>query len=90
MELKFEKKGSSYVVTFEAVSDFNLHIEKEQGSLQMYQSTVAGDKFDLVDGFGDKWATGTIDIDFTALVFPKYIRLVSAVEPTKAEVTFAK
>lgn len=90
MELTFNKEGGLFVATFEAAGDFNLHIEKAQGSLQMYQSGVGGSNYDLVDAFGDKWEQGVVDLDFTALIYPKYIRLVSAVKPTMAVVTFAQ
>ena len=88
MELTFNKEGGVYVATFEAVEDFALHIEKPQGSLQMYQSTVANGGFALVRSFGDRWQTGTIDEVVPVLISPIYIRLVSAVEPTMAVVTF--
>ena len=88
MDITFNKENDFYVATFEAAADFNLHIEKAQGIFRVYQSTVPNGEYDRVDNVGDQWDNGAIDLDFTALIYPKYIRLVSAVEPTKAVVTF--
>lgn len=90
MELTFTKneKESAYVAEFEATADFNLHIEREAGGdILLYQRT-SGNGYDIVDGFGVQKHQGTIDIDFTALIFPKFIKIVSKVEPSLAVVTF--
>lgn len=88
MNLTFNKVGNEYVAEFEATGDFNLHIEKDNGYLSVYQSSVAGDNYDGVKGVRMEDLDRVLDIDFTALVYPKYIRIVAGVEPTVAVVTF--
>ena len=89
MELTFIKNGKKWIAEFEVTSDFNIHIEKPNGEIYLEQRTTPTGEYDSVNqvyfGAYDK----TIDIDFTALVYPKYIRLVSEVEPTMAVVTLA-
>lgn len=87
MELTFVKKGEWYEADFTADKDFNLHIEKANGSLSMYQTTVQGGQYEDVRGLNFGLDNTVVDIDFTALVFPKYIRVVSKVMPTLAVVT---
>ena len=88
MDLTFKKTGNSYIADFEASSDFNLHIEKGAGYIYIEQSTVLDGEYDSVKGIDFVPADPVIDIDMTALVYPKYIRIKSRVLPTKAVVTF--
>jgi hypothetical protein len=88
MELNFTSNGGAYIAEFEAVSEFNIHIEKESGRCEMYQSTVAGGNYARVESFGNMSLAGTIDKDMPGFVFTKYMRIVSEVLPTKAVVTF--
>ena len=87
MELTFVKKGEWYEPDFTADKDFNLHIEKANGPLNMYQTTVQGGQYEDVRGLNFGLDNTVVDIDFTALVYPKYIRVVSKVMPTLAVVT---
>lgn len=87
MELTFVKKGEWYEADFTADKDFNLHIEKANGPLNMYQTTVQGGQYEDVRGLNFGLDNTVVDIDFTALVYPKYIRVVSKVMPTLAVVT---
>lgn len=90
MDLTFNKEGKNFVAEFEATADFNLHIERNQGgNILLYQKT-AGQGYDIVDNFGVQKHQGVIDIDFTALIYPKYIKVVSEVQPTLGIVTFAE
>ena len=91
MELTFGKEGNWYVSEFEVTSDFNLHIEKEpKGDFYLYQRT-SGLKYDLIKNFGyNKGGDNIIDVDFTALIYPKWIKVKSAVKPTVAVVTVNK
>lgn len=82
MELTFRKAGE-----LEVTSDFNLHVERSRGGTFLLYSRTAGDRYDLVDGFGYHYSSDVIDYDFTALVWPKTIKIVSEVEPTLAVVT---
>lgn len=87
MELTFEKVGNQYVAEFEAPSDFNLHIEREEiGILEVHQRGSEEGKYDFA------WGTGVngrkvVDYDFGALVYPKWIKVVSGSEVVKAFVT---
>lgn len=87
MELTFEKVGNQYVAEFQAPSDFNLHIEREEiGVLEVHQRGSEEGKYDFA------WSTGVsgrkvVDYDFGALVYPKWIKVVSGSEVVKAFVT---
>ena len=88
MELTFEKVGNQYVAEFQAPSDFNLHIEREEiGVLEVHQRGSEEGKYDFA------WGTGVngrkvVDYDFGALVYPKWIKVVSGSEVVNASVNF--
>lgn len=94
MDLNFEKKeqywgkDAAWVSEFEVTSDFNLHVERVSGGrFLVYQKSVADGEYDLVDGLGYKDHKDTIDMDFVALVYPKWIKVVSEAEVTMGIVT---
>lgn len=89
MELTFNKVGNKYEAEFELSADANLHVEfKNAASIKLYQRTT-GSGWDLVNGV--KNAAGkAIDVDLQALIYPKYIRVSCATQPTMAVVTFAE
>lgn len=90
MELKFNKQGTKYVAEFTATGDFNLHIEREkQGFILVQQRTTTSGKFDSISGGNFSSVDSVIDCDFIGTVYPKYIKVVSEVLPTFAELTFA-
>ena len=88
MELTFEKVGNQYVAEFQATNDFNLHIErKEIDVLEVHQRGSEEGKYDFA------WGTGVngrkvVDYDFGALVYPKWIKVVSGSEVVSASVNF--
>lgn len=82
----FGKNTLAWETEFEATGDFNLHIEKSMGKIRLYQRT-AGGKYDAIEGVGYPEGNPVFDYDFTALVYPKTIKIVSEVEPTYAAVT---
>lgn len=88
MNLTFEKQGNKYVAEFEATSDFNLHIEKGNGTLSVLQSSVAGGKYDGVPSLRMMEVDAVLDTDVIGVIYPKQIRIVSEVLPTLAVVTF--
>lgn len=90
MELTFTKEGDKYIATFTASSDFNLHIEKSGGRVVVFQTSVYNGKYDSISGATIAETDGVFDSDFTALVYPKHIKMVADVMPTKAVVTFAE
>lgn len=85
MELKFTKDAQSgnWVSEYEAKAVFNLHIEGAK-KLRLYQRT-AGSRYDEIEG-EYKDGAYSFDYDFNALVYPKFIKIVSETEPTYAEV----
>ena len=87
MEINFFQNGNYYVAEFEVNTEFNLHIERDFGrKLYIYQCTSEGGDYALVNDFCNKNNQNVIDIDFTALVYPKRIKIVSDAEPTYATV----
>ena len=90
MELTFTKDGDKYVTSFAVTSDFNIHIEKSGGRVVLFQSSIENGEYDYVSGATIADTDGVFDSDFTALVYPKYIKMVADVMPTKAVVTFAE
>ena len=99
MEITFEKidkllgNEGAYVSEFEVTADFNLHIERKAGGrFLMYQKSVADGEYDIVDGVGyqEPRHKAVIDIDMTALVYPKFVKVVSESEVTMGVVTYAE
>lgn len=87
MELNFSKTGNVWAAEFVAEGDFNVHIEKAEGFTSFYQRT-AGGKYGYVRDLGNLSGDETIDFDFTALVYPKDIKIVCANKPVVGVVTF--
>lgn len=88
MELNFSKQGTKWVADFEAPSDFNLHIEREKVAyINIMQRGTALGEYDLSKSFS---ADKIFDYDFGALVYPKWIRVISGSEVKNASVTFAE
>lgn len=90
MELTFNKEGDKYVAKFSVTSDFNIHIEKSGGRVVLFQSSIENGEYDYVSGATIADTDGVFDSDFTALIYPKYIKMVADVMPSKAVVTFAE
>ena len=89
MDLNFNKEGNSFVAEFEATGDFNLHVERAKGGVfNIYQRTAQSGKYAYVEGLGSQTGKDVIEYDFTGIVYPKSIRVVSESEPTMAVVTF--
>ena len=89
MELIFNKTNQNvYEAVFEAPADFNLHIErKSTGSLIVKQGISADGEFADAANFGLN-AGKIINSDFAALVYPKFIKVVSGSEVVSASVNF--
>lgn len=88
MKLVFEKVGNHYVAEFKADNDFNLHVERTKlSTLEVYQKGVEEGEYDFAwsPGIG---ARKVIDYDFAALVYPKWIKVVSGSEVISASVNF--
>ena len=90
MELTFNKVGNKYISEFEVTSDFNIHIERPEGGItDIYQRTSSEGEYAVVEGF-DTNGKSVIDVDFTALVYPKWIRVVCGNKPSVGVVTIAE
>lgn len=88
MELNFTKVGNEWVAEFEVTNHFNLHIERESnGSLIVSQRGSETGKYTAAFVKGVYEGLQVIDYDFGALVYPKFIKVVSGSEVLKSEVT---
>lgn len=88
MALKFTQVDEKWVAEFSVTDDFNLHIEREEsGYLIVNQRTTAEGKYDSIRDGSFNYGDPVVDIDFTGVIYPKYIQVISKVEPTYAEVT---
>ena len=89
MELNFNKEGNVWVADFEATSDFNLHLERSDDGLikVMQRGTTEGEYVDSFITSGDNQMKN-FDCDFAALVYPKYIKVISGTEVITASVNF--
>jgi hypothetical protein len=91
MEINFTKEGNGFVSEFEATGDFNLHIEGVlEGNVSVYQRGTSSGRYAYVKGSTPFPSAGNVyDYDFSALVYPKYIKVICVTEPTMAVVTMA-
>ena len=89
MELEFVKRGNNYEAIFEAPSDFNIHIELNKPSyLGVYQSSIQNGEYSFTTEYKLNNIQKVYDIDFGALVYPKWIKVVSGSEVVSASVNF--
>ena len=75
MELTFEKEGNKWVAEFEVASEFNLHIEKGVGALNVLQTTVAGMKPDYVPSLHLAENDAVLDKTVPYVPFPISLRI---------------
>jgi hypothetical protein len=89
MELAFTKIDGRYIAEFQVSADFNLHIERDEtGPIILYQRTTSQGEYDYVKNFGFKQdGNKVIDLDFQSLVYPKWIKVESAINPSVAVLT---
>lgn len=89
MELIFTNcQPGLWISEFEVTQDFNLHIERvDSGYLYIKQRSTPKGLFDNIKGASFDHADPVVDVDFVGTIYPKYIQIVSKVEPTYAEVT---
>lgn len=90
MNITFNNINNEYYSEFTVEQDFNVHIEFDYSTpLKFYQKSI--DNGDYAEIKGLKTTNNKIvDYDFIGAVYPKYIKIVSEVEPTIAIVTFAQ
>ena len=86
MKLEFKEENGKFVSVFNVTGDFNLHLEQKlYGIISVLQSIYEEGPFAVAKVFQDR----VINCDFGALVYPKYIKVVSDSEVINAEVNFA-
>ena len=91
MEINFTKQNGVWVAEFEATSDFNVHLERTNGGLirLLQRGTETGEYVDFYLNAGSD-ADANFDSDFGALVYPKWIKIISGTEVINRKVTFAQ
>lgn len=88
MELTFQKSADRWIAEFEAHADFNLHLEGVLGgAVSIFQRGTASGGYAYVnDATPISSYANVYDYDFTGVVYPKFIKVSCASEPTFAEV----
>lgn len=88
MELQFKKVGKRWVAEFEATGNFNLNIERvEPSKIKIYQKGSEEGEYASSASWEINYAPSVVDNDFSALIYPKFIKVVSESEPIQAIVT---
>ena len=89
MELIFTKQADRWVAEFIANNDFNLHIEGVvEGNVSVFQrGSESGNYAFVKEGTPHPSYANVYDYDFAALVYPKFIKVSCATEPTSGIVT---
>lgn len=89
MELNFIKVFDRWVAEFTATEDFNIHIEGVKlGNLSIFQKGTENGGYAFVNGAVPTPSAGTVyDCDFSATIYPKYMKVSCTTEPTLAVVT---
>ena len=93
MELVFSKNANGYYVAeFKATSDFNLHIEGvAEGNVKVHQRSTSEGEYAYVRRATPYPSFANVyDFDFTAAIYPKWIKVECPNEPSKAVVTVAQ
>ncbi len=87
MNLQFTNKGGTFVSEFEVTSDFNLHIEGVRLSdMRIGQKTAGGSYAEVTEFPSERSQDRVADFDFASIVYPKFIKVICATEPTYAEI----
>lgn len=90
INLEFKKNSSVWYAEFQVNSDFNIHLERDNyGRVSILQRTTSEGNFEpvVLPGSLAYNAGTTIDCDFSALVYPKTIRVESDSEVLSGTVT---
>lgn len=77
MELNFiENKQKDWEAEFEASGDFNLHLERDKkGTITILQKTYLDGDYAFSNEFPHYYKN--FDYDFTGIIYPKMIKVVS-------------
>lgn len=88
MVLNFEKQGKFYVAEFVASRDFNIHLESGAPiHAVVYQKSVEDGKYSVASSINGVGLV--LDTDFSAVVYPKYIRIESEYLVNNCHLTYA-
>lgn len=89
MDLNFTKQADRWVAEFIATDDFNLHIEGVvEGNVSVFQrGSESGNYAFVKEGTPHPSYANVYDYDFAALIYPKFIKVSCATEPTSGIVT---
>ena len=89
MKLTFTKQEGGWTAEFTASDRFNIHIEGvQEGNVRIYQKgTEVGEYAYIRTATPYPSFSNVYDKSFAALVYPKWIKVVCDVEPSKAVVT---
>ena len=68
-------------------ANFNLHIEGVVGKITVFQRTTETGGYAIIKDATSTANSAIYDMDFVGEIYPKFIKLVCATEPTMAEVT---
>ena len=92
MNLTFIKSNDRWLAEFKVSAEFNLHIEGvKQGNISLFQRTIENGAYAYISNAVPTPTSGIIyDSDFSATIYPKYIRVSCATEPTMAVVSSAE
>lgn len=83
MDVQVKQENGVYVAEFTATQDFNIHVEKVSAApTYIYQRSTDSGKYASLDYYGNYLHNQVIDTDFSAIVYPKHIRIVSEAEMT--------
>lgn len=85
-QLTFVKVGEEFVATFKTAASCAIHIERPKpGPFMLGLSSVEGSNYARIEDLPEMVKYQTV-IDYTLVgeVFPKYIKVTSAIEPSMA------
>lgn len=68
-------------------ANFNLHIEGVVGKITVFQRTTETGGYAIIKDATSTANSAIYDVDFVGEIYPKFLKLVCATEPTMAEVT---
>lgn len=88
MELNFTLENGLYVATFTATTNFNIHIEREsRGLLGILQTSVENSQYSHIIEHKPFLQNKVFDCDFSGVIWPKYIKIISDTEIDKCIIT---
>lgn len=87
MELNFTKVDNLWVAEFSVSGEFNLHLERNEGGQLNISQRTAGSNYEHIEDAHQLDSRLIFDADFQALIYPKWIKIKSAVKPLVATIT---